>query len=104
MLPVKLKVIENKNLFVEWDDKTDSSISLRKMRELCPCATCISERDSRKKTYIPLFLSNQLLLESIEVVGNYAIQVKWKDGHNTGIYEFPFLKSLEAESTQDVIK
>ena len=35
-------------------------------------------------------------IKSIEVVGDYAIQVSWKDGHNTGIYSWEYLKTLEA--------
>ena len=29
-----------------------------------------------------------------KLVGNYAIQFTWSDGHNTGIFDFRFLRSL----------
>jgi DUF971 family protein len=35
-------------------------------------------------------------IKSIDTVGDYAIQIIWKDGHNTGIYSWEYLKILEA--------
>ncbi len=98
MQPEKIKILENKYLWIKWSDNTESKISLQKMRELCPCATCLTERDNQSKKYIPLLLSRQITVSGIEAVGRYAIQINWQDGHNTGIYEYPFLKNLEADS------
>jgi DUF971 family protein len=33
-------------------------------------------------------------IKNIEAVGGYAVQVSWKDGHNTGIYSWEYLKKL----------
>jgi DUF971 family protein len=33
-------------------------------------------------------------LDRIEKVGNYAIQLFWKDGHSHGIYSWDFLRKL----------
>jgi DUF971 family protein len=32
--------------------------------------------------------------ERAEVVGRYALQIFWSDGHSTGIYAFDYLRSL----------
>jgi DUF971 family protein len=95
MKPVQIKILSSKQLLIKWSDNTDSTISLLKMRKHCPCATCASEREDQSKSYIPIFSGNQLIVSEIHPVGSYAISVKWKDGHNTGIFEYPFLKSLE---------
>jgi DUF971 family protein len=29
-----------------------------------------------------------------EIVGGYALQLYWADGHNTGIYSFDYLRGL----------
>lgn len=100
MQPVKIKLIEEKYLFIEWDDNSGSKISLQKMRSLCPCATCLAQRDNQSKNYISSLLSSQITVKNIEVVGTYAIQISWQDGHNTGIYEYPFLKNLATDSIQ----
>ncbi len=99
MQPLKIKLNGQKSLYIKWDDGSESEIALKRLRELCPCATCIAERENRSKTYIPLMLSNQVEIANIEQVGTYAIQLTWKDGHNTGIYEYPFLKNLAEEKT-----
>lgn len=33
-------------------------------------------------------------VESAELVGNYAVRFVWRDGHDTGIYEFRALRDL----------
>ena len=33
-------------------------------------------------------------LASITPVGNYGVQVAWKDGHDTGIYTWEMLRTL----------
>lgn len=95
MQPVQIKIKNSKELFIKWNDNAESTISLLKIRKMCPCATCASERDTQSKTYIPVFSGNQLLVKNIQQVGSYAISIHWMDGHNTGIFEYPFLKSLD---------
>lgn len=29
-----------------------------------------------------------------ELVGRYALQIFWSDGHSTGIYTFPYLREI----------
>ncbi len=47
MQPEKIKILENKYLWIKWSDETESKISLQKMRAMCPCATCLAERDNQ---------------------------------------------------------
>ena len=98
MQPLKIKLLEGKLLWIKWVDNSESKISLKKLREMCPCATCLAEREKQSKTYIPILLGGQLTVSNIEMVGSYAIQIKWEDGHSTGIYEFPFLRNLAIDS------
>ena len=94
MNPTTIKLIEKKKLLIVWDDKSESLLDLRELRKRCPCATCLAERDKQGKKYIPLFAENQVTVKSIIHVGNYAVQITWNDGHNTGIYEYHFLKNF----------
>ncbi|HSP87762.1 MAG TPA: DUF971 domain-containing protein [Ignavibacteriaceae bacterium] len=97
MIPVQIKIVDKKILFIKWKDESESTIDLIKLRRLCPCATCLTERERQSKSYIPLLNENQLKVTNINQVGSYAIGISWKDGHNTGIYEYPFLKKLADE-------
>jgi DUF971 family protein len=38
-------------------------------------------------------------LTNIQVVGNYAVQADWKDGHNTGIYSWDILRGIAEKFT-----
>ena len=48
------------------------------------------------------------IIKNIETVGEYAIQITWKDGHNTGIYTYEYLQELDrgqsSEKKQDYNK
>jgi DUF971 family protein len=37
-------------------------------------------------------------LVRIEMVGGYAVQPVWADGHSTGIYSFDYLKRVAGEN------
>ena len=94
MYPVRIKVVDKKDLLIVWDDNRQDLLELKMLRKVCPCATCLAEREKQNKMYIPIFTENQLTVRSINQVGKYAIQITWNDGHSTGIYEYPFLRNL----------
>jgi DUF971 family protein len=94
MNPVKIKLLDKKNLLINWDDNREDVLNLKTLRKLCPCATCLAEREKQHNLYIPIFAENQINVQSINQVGNYAISISWQDGHNTGIYEYTFLRKL----------
>lgn len=95
MQPKKIKLIDGTNLKILWSDGVEESLSLKELRKHCPCATCTAERDKQGKKFIPLYVENQVSVRSISQVGNYAIQIRWQDGHDTGIYEYKFLKNFQ---------
>jgi DUF971 family protein len=100
MKPKKLQIIDKKELFIKWDDESESNIPLKYLRDECPCATCKGETILFKTIRPPsLAVRNANMYEVIDLklVGGYAIQVKWKDGHSTGIYTFEYLKILGNE-------
>jgi DUF971 family protein len=94
MLPSSLKIVDREYLAIDWDDDTKDSIKLSNLRLNCPCALCASDRESRSDKYFPIYGLDQLIVTGINVIGNYAVGISWKDGHNTGIYEFNYLKKL----------
>jgi DUF971 family protein len=97
MSPVKIKISGQKKLNIKWDDESESKIEIKKLRKFCPCAICVSEREEQSKLYIPIVTEQQVKIENIQQVGSYAIGITWMDGHDTGIYEYVFLKELSEE-------
>ncbi|MFN3306418.1 MAG: gamma-butyrobetaine hydroxylase-like domain-containing protein [Candidatus Kapaibacteriota bacterium] len=97
MVPTEIKKVGNEKLQITWVDGFSSEISLKELRYNCPCARCQGEQVGFVKyqpAKLELFSPAKYEIQSIEPVGNYAIQVVWKDGHDTGIYSFEYLRSL----------
>jgi DUF971 family protein len=93
MVPVEIKVKE-KYLQIKWDDNSETTIPLANLRRFCPCAICTSQEDTHQHDYIKVYSDEQIVLKSINIVGNYAVGVRWADNHNTGIYDFSYLKKI----------
>jgi len=97
MVPKQIKVQNQSDLYIKWDDDSESKINLKFLREQCPCATCQGET-VLFRTYKPetkkLDKEEMFKVKSIEQIGGYAIQITWQDGHNTGIYSWIYLKEL----------
>ena len=92
---LKVKLAEQK-LFVDWKDGKHSEYLLAQLRRICPCATCRTQREQESDNPLKILKSDPtgVRVVSARLVGNYAIQFDWSDGHNTGIFDFRFLRSL----------
>ncbi|MEW6653486.1 MAG: DUF971 domain-containing protein [Bacteroidota bacterium] len=101
MQPLSLKVRESKFLQINWDDNSSSQVKLSNLRRQCPCALCASEKEFESSSYIPIYSDEQLKVKSIQLVGTYAIGICWGDEHNTGIYDFNFLKLLSEQGARN---
>ncbi len=100
----QIKIENKENLLIKWNNETESKISLKYLRDECPCANCKGET-VLLKTYRPPKQQNSnpemYLVKNIETVGGYAIQLSWKDGHNTGIYSWEYLKKLDEDQNTE---
>jgi len=101
MRPVDVQIIGGE-LAIRWDDGSESFIPLVKLRRRCPCAGCKGEMDVLGNVYKnPETVLSPKAFELIRftVVGGYAIQPVWADGHMTGIYSFDYLKRITQEGS-----
>ncbi|MGA2788200.1 MAG: DUF971 domain-containing protein [Verrucomicrobiota bacterium] len=101
MRPVDIQPIGNE-LAVKWDDGGEDFIPLEKLRRCCPCAGCKGEVDILGNVYKnpeTVLTGKAFELVRIEMVGGYAIQPLWADGHSTGIYSFDYLKRVAGGSS-----
>lgn len=99
MKPKQIKIQDKDKLSIIWTDNSNTVLSLKYLRDECPCAGCKGET-ILFKTYRPpsptVFSPEMYKIKNIELVGDYAIQITWKDGHNTGIYSWDYIKTLES--------
>ena len=82
---------EERILRLTWSDGHLGKYPYRYLRGYCPCAGCQGHHAQKVEFKPP---TQDLLLQQIEAVGNYAISFLWSDGHATGIYRFDFLREL----------
>ena len=83
---------EQKLLVVKWKDGSTSEIEWRKLRDSCPCAECTEIHGPADP--LRLKLAPNYNLDSVEYIGNYAVQPRWGDGHSSGLYSWNYLREL----------
>jgi DUF971 family protein len=83
----------HKRLRILWADGHESTYAFEELRAACPCAECQAYRAKDSPLRSALLISTGL--DSAQLVGNYAIQFQWDDGHRFGIFTWEYLRSLE---------
>lgn len=96
--PLKIQRIpETQTLRVEWADGHDCEMPYKYLRGSCPCAACNHSR-SEAATGLRVVSeeapASTLQIDEISLVGTYAVNILWSDGHDTGIYTFRFLREV----------
>jgi DUF971 family protein len=95
--PARIKLAGgDEALVVEWSDGHVSVYPYHYLRQKCPCATCGASASLPEPAANPFPLLGQKPLrpERAELVGRYALQIFWNDGHSAGIYSFDYLRDL----------
>jgi len=99
---VRVKKSQGTGIEIDWRDGHHSDWNFRWLRDACPCATCNSERvaegraigQPKPKSPDPLALYQPPPQpDQITPIGNYAINIKWNDGHQAGIYSWSYLRT-----------
>lgn len=86
-------------LEVSWSDEKICRYPLPELREACPCVECrggheFMGREFEPKNILELKPARSYKIEGLELVGNYALQPVWDDGHSTGIYSWDYLRRI----------
>ena len=77
-------------------DGFEAYLPLPMLRRACPCALCQGEPDALGRVIRPKVEHGPRSFDLLkfDVVGGYAIQLSWADGHASGIYTFAYLQKL----------
>ena len=88
-------------LAIRWSDGVESYLPLERFRRACPCATCGGEPDVLGNIARPnvSYTASSFELLGWELIGGYALQPRWADGHSTGLYSFQYLRRLTAATS-----
>ena len=97
-MPLEPTIIQQigTQLAIRWNDGAESYLELDVLRRSCPCAVCGGEPDvlGRKERPVVKYSPDSFVLQDFTPVGGYALQFRWGDGHDTGIYSFDYLRKL----------
>ncbi len=82
---------------IRWADASETYHRMDRLRALSPSAETAGERDllgqeiggnEKGRDF------SGVAVTGWNVVGNYAIQFRFSDGHNTGIYSYEYLREI----------
>ena len=82
-------------LEIAWEDGSRTRHPGVQLRWACPCAECRGEaglpgRLDRQNE----LAADELQVTDVTLVGQYALQLRFASGHDTGIYTFRYLRQL----------
>ena len=101
---VKIHVKNGTGVDITWTDGHASHYEFAYLRDECPCATCNDAREKKaalgdvaspfkSSPALPMFKPKPRA-QAATVVGNYAVQISFTDGHSTGIYSYDHLRNI----------
>ncbi len=97
--PLEIKLHQvSKLLEIKFNNLTECMLSYEFLRVYSPSAEVRGHGPGQETLQIH---KEDVTIENIEPVGQYAIKLIFSDGHNTGIYTWDYLYELAA--TNDVL-
>ncbi len=86
-------VTEQHCLAIRWDEDHAADYPFKYLRGECHCASCVDEWSGVRRLD-PAMILDTIVIQSMRLVGNYALGIEWSDGHTTGIYTWQRLREL----------
>ncbi|SRR5258706_16435438 len=92
MTPLRIELrAATRSILIEWSDGVSTNLSHRMLRMQCRCADCLYIRRSGRS----IAAQDDIELLAIVPYGPNAVQLRFSDGHERGIFPFPYLRELE---------
>lgn len=85
---------------IRWADASETYHRMDRLRSLSPSAETSGERDLLGRELVATDQHRDfsgVTVTGWNPVGNYAIQFRFSDGHNTGLYSYEFLREIADE-------
>jgi DUF971 family protein len=103
--PRALHLDRQRGLHVTFNDGTVAFLSLALLRRMSPSADARTEREAMAKNPLHVLSPRQaaggpLTATTAELVGNYAVRIRFSDGHDTGLYAWKLLRELAAQAPE----
>lgn len=82
---------------IRWGDAAETFHRMDRLRSLSPSAETSGERDLLGRELVATDKDRDFSGVTVlgwNLVGNYAIQFRFSDGHNTGLYSYEYLREI----------
>ena len=91
--PLQIVEESDNELTINWSDDAETKYTASSLRRACPCAQCVNEWTGEKMLSDDS-IPDDIHFSHISIVGRYALNFHFSDGHETGIYSFAMLRRL----------
>jgi DUF971 family protein len=96
--PVEIRLSKDRRtLTVAFDDDTCFALSAELLRVMSPSAEVQGHSEAERRT---VGGKRNVMILSVDPVGNYAVRLEFDDMHSTGIYSWTFLHDLGQNADQ----
>jgi len=97
--PVELRLRDGGTVLeVDWDDARSSRLSARRLRDACRCAGCTRARIDGSA----LPLDDSIAVSGIDLIGGYAVNLRFSDDHARGIFPWAYLREIADEAADAI--
>jgi DUF971 family protein len=91
--PVQIVEESDREISIKWSNDTETRYTAPQLRRSCPCAGCINEWTG-EKMLDDGSIGDDVSIAHTSIVGRYALNFHFSDGHDTGIYSFKYLLEM----------
>ena len=91
--PVLIQPLSSTEILLGWSNQEQFALPYCELRFYCPCAGCVDEHTGQR-TVDRSAISPEIRAIDVRLVGRYAVQLTWTDGHDTGMYHYDRLWEL----------
>jgi len=91
--PTQIVEESDREISINWSDGSETRYSAAQLRRACPCAGCINEWTG-EKMLDDAKIPEDISIKHTSIVGRYALNFHFSDGHDTGIFSFAFLRKV----------
>ncbi|WP_428389328.1 gamma-butyrobetaine hydroxylase-like domain-containing protein [Mucisphaera sp.] len=99
LVPRHLDLKKDRALTVTWSDGRVSIYPIAYLRKMSPSADAREMRKAMEANPLTVLPSSggsgPLVAVDAEMVGNYAIRIRFSDGHDTGLFSWVYLREID---------
>ncbi|MEM1356399.1 MAG: DUF971 domain-containing protein [Planctomycetota bacterium] len=101
--PLEIDLKRDTALTIRWSDGRVSVYPIGLLRRLSPSADSRQQREDIAQNPLTVLPDTSgtgpLTAEDCELVGHYALRVRFSDGHATGLYTWSYLRDIDPKQT-----